>query len=254
MRLPPGPLALAHRGGAGLPANAGIENSLTAIRNAVELGYTYIETDVRASSDGVPFIVHDADLRRITGDARQVADLSAAELRAATLTGGAAIPTLAEMLEEFGHLWVNLDLKSDDVVEPAIEVVRSHSMGERVVVASFSTARLLRVRRMAPELATSATPREVAAMLMGRSRSAARNGAVAVQVPRRWRGIEITTPAFIRRVHRQGMQVHVWTIDDVATIRTLLDRGVDAIVSDRVDVLREVLMQRGQWPAPPRDA
>ncbi|SEE00512.1 glycerophosphodiester phosphodiesterase family protein [Ruania alba] len=250
MRLPAGPLALAHRGGAGLPANAGIENSLAAIRNAVDLGYTYIETDVRASRDGVPFIVHDEDLRRITGDVRRVADLTAAELRAATLTGGAAIPTLDEVLEEFGHLWLNLDMKSDDAVEPAITTVRRHGMAERVVVASFSTSRLAQVRRLAPEFATSASPLEVAAMLMGFSRSAVRNGAVAVQVPRRWRGKEMVTPAFIRRVHRQGMQVHVWTIDDAATIRLLLDRGVDAIVSDRVDVLRDVLVERGQWPAP----
>ncbi|WP_159620695.1 glycerophosphodiester phosphodiesterase [Ruania rhizosphaerae] len=250
MRLPGGPLALAHRGGAGLPANAGIENTLTAVRNAVELGYTYIETDVRASRDGVPFVVHDPDLGRVTGESIAVAELSAADLRAATLSGGESIPTLAELLEEFGHLWVNLDVKSDDVVEPAIEAVRRHGVEDRVVVASFNDPRMRRVRRLAPEMATSASPREVVAMLLGRSRASARAGAVALQVPKRWRGIEIATEAFVRRAHHQHMQVHVWTIDDPATIRTLLDRGVDGIVSDRIDVLREVLRERGQWPVP----
>ncbi|UFU01700.1 glycerophosphodiester phosphodiesterase [Ruania suaedae] len=250
MRLPEGPLALAHRGGAGLPANAGIENSLAAVRHAVELGYTFIETDVRASRDGVPFVVHDPDLGRVTGESVAVAELSAADLRAATLSGGESIPTLAELLEEFSGLWVNVDVKSDDVVDPAVQVLREQRAEGRVVVGAFDDARLRRVRRTAPELTTSASPREVRAMLLGRGRAAARAGAVALQVPKRWRGVEIVTERFVRRAHAQHLQVHVWTIDDAPTIRTLLDRGVDGIVSDRIDVLREVLLERGQWPAP----
>src|SRR5690606_5935935 len=80
LELPRGPLAIAHRGGAGLPANAGIENSLRAVHHAVELGYRYIETDVQASADGVAFVLHDPDLERVAGRAVAVGELTAADV------------------------------------------------------------------------------------------------------------------------------------------------------------------------------
>lgn len=77
---------------------------------------------------------------------------------------------------------------------------------------------------------------------------------MAFQVPIyttvRGRRVRIVTDSFIARAHARGQQVHVWTIDDPATMHELFDRGVDGIVADRIDVLREVLLERGEWPAP----
>ncbi|TDE90016.1 glycerophosphodiester phosphodiesterase [Occultella glacieicola] len=249
--LRPGPLALAHRGGAGLELNVGIENSLRAVRNAVDLGFTYVETDVRASADGVPFVVHDPDLSRVVGSAVDVHALSAADLRSATLAGGESIPTLAELLEEFGDTRFNIDVKSDDVVAPALAVIEAQRAFDRVLVAAFDHRRLQRVRRAYPEAATSASPLETASLRwgVGGTRAlAARNGVVCLQVPTTFRGRPLVTPGFIANAHRYGLQVHVWTIDDAATMITLLDLGVDGIVADRIDVLKDVLVARGQWP------
>lgn len=255
LRLPDPPLAIAHRGGAGLPANAGIENSLQAVRNAADLGYTYIETDVQASADGVAFVLHDADLERVTGQPQDVGHLTAADLRAVTLTGGASIPTLAELLEEFEDLRFNIDLKSDAVVAPAVRALRSTGAVGRVVLASFSHRRLRRVRRALPNVATSASPVEILALRLGRLPLAARHGAVAFQVPVSTtvggREMTVLTDSFLRPAHARGMQVHVWTIDDAASMHALLDRGVDGIVADRIDVLREVLIERDAWPGGP---
>lgn len=254
LELPRGPLAIAHRGGAGLPANAGIENSLRAVHHAVELGYRYIETDVQASADGVAFVLHDPDLERVAGRALAVGDLTAADVRAITLAGGESIPTLAELLEEFPTLRFNIDLKSDAVVAPALAALRAAGAGDRVVLAAFSHRRLVRLRRMLPGVATSASPREIAALRFGRLPLAARAGAVAVQVPIhttiRGRRVRILTDSFIARAHAGGQQVHVWTIDEATTMRELLAQGVDGIVADRIDVLRDVLAGRDEWPAP----
>src|SRR5690625_4251632 len=99
LQLPRGPLAIGHRGGAGLPANEGSANSLRAVAHADERGYQYIETDVQASGDGVAFVLHDADLARVAGRDVAVGDLTAADVRALTLSGGESIPPLAELLE-----------------------------------------------------------------------------------------------------------------------------------------------------------
>ncbi|GAA1395735.1 hypothetical protein GCM10009639_31170 [Kitasatospora putterlickiae] len=66
-------------------------------------------------------------------------------------------------------------------------------------------------------------------------------------MPERHRGVPVVDRAFVRAAHRLGLQVHVWTVDDAARIRSLLDLGVDGIMADRIDVLRDVLRERGRW-------
>lgn len=244
------PLALAHRGGAAYHLNTGIENSLQAVRNAIDLGYRYIEIDVRASSDGVAFVFHDPDLGRVVGTPRPLASMTAADVRAATLRGGASIPTLAELLEEFGQTRFNIDVKSDDVVGPTLGDLDAADAYGRVLVGSFDHARLQRVRRTRPHLATSSSTRESIGLGWGYGpmRSlAARNGALCLQLPLTYRGRRVITPEALRRAHAQNLQVHVWTIDDAQTITELLDLGVDGIITDRIDVLKDILLQRGQW-------
>jgi glycerophosphoryl diester phosphodiesterase len=250
------PLALAHRGGDGLPANVGIENSLRAVRNAVELGYRYIETDARASADGVAFAFHDPDMSRMIPDsgfgARPFASLTAAEIRSVRLRGGEPIATIEELLESFPQTRFNIDVKTAEVIEPTVRAIEDAGAQDRVLLASFSHARLTRVRRLLPGVETSASPREITALRMRprlwRSLVTA-GGATCLQVPE-WRyGIRIVTPAFIAAAHRNGMQVHVWTVDEPGDMHRLLDAGVDGLITDRPDVLRDVLEQRGLWAA-----
>jgi glycerophosphoryl diester phosphodiesterase len=73
---------------------------------------------------------------------------------------------------------------------------------------------------------------------------------VAAQVPVRYGRLRIITPGFVRYCHRIGLQVHVWTIDDPGEMHDLLDLGVDGIMTDRIEVLRDVYTARGHWPAP----
>ena len=74
-----------------------------------------------------------------------------------------------------------------------------------------------------------------------------RSRGLAAQVPVGQGRVTIVEPGFVARAHRLGVQVHVWTIDDPAEMERLLDLGVDGIMTDRADVLREVLVERGEW-------
>ncbi len=248
----PLPLALAHRGGAGLPANDGIENTLTAFRNAVALGYVFLETDVHVSADGVVYAFHDEHLGRMTGVETPIAALTSAEIDRVPVAGREPVPRLADLLATLPDARFNIDVKADGAVEATVQVVQEARAEDRVCLASFSGARLGRLRALCPDAARSGGPLEVAALKLGPTRwvrrLAARRGVHCVQVPVRRGPITVVTPRFVRRAHETGLQVHVWTVDDPDEMRTLLEIGVDGIVTDRPDVLRDVLDERGSWP------
>jgi len=236
-----------------MPANAGIENSLRAVANAVELGIRYIETDARASVDGVAFAFHDDHLGRVAPDSgfgeRPFGSLTAAEIRSVRLSGGEHLATIAEMLETFPATKFNIDVKTESVIEPTVRAVTEAGAQSRVLIASFGYRRVSRARRLLPGVATAAAPPEIVALrllpaLLGWF--ATRGGAVCLQVPERWYGLKVVTPGLISAAHARGLQVHVWTVDDPDDVNRLLDAGVDGIITDRPDVVREVLEQRSQ--------
>lgn len=251
----PRPIAFAHRGGAA----HGDENSTTALARAVEAGYRYIETDVHVSADGVPVLFHDDTLKRLTGDDRRVKDVTWADLAAIRVKGESLIPRLDDTLDAFADIRFNIDIKTDQAVHATLATLRGADAFDRVCIGSFSDARLARVRRLAgPRLATSMGPREVAtfkaATYTGRLWPHARfgyaRGAVALQVPIRYGPVGVVDRRFVTYAHRLGLDVHVWTVDDTATINALLDLGVDGIMTDRLEVLRDAYAARGLWPEP----
>ena len=250
-------LAFAHRGGAYHPEIEGLENTLVAFRHAVELGYTYLETDVHATRDGGLFAFHDAALDRVTEERGAVADLSSADVGRALIGGQEQIPTMASLLEEFPDVRFNIDIKSDAAVEPLADAVRAAGAHDRICVGSFSQQRIDDFRRLAGgRVATAAGPLEVAlfrALPLARLVDVlSRRGSAALQVPRRRKGVTILTRGLIRRAHALGLHVHVWTIDDPVEMHELLDLGVDGLMTDRTDLLRDVLVERGQWMGAPR--
>ncbi|WP_236654290.1 glycerophosphodiester phosphodiesterase [Streptacidiphilus anmyonensis] len=252
----PGPLAFAHRGG----TLGGPENSMAAFERAVRLGYRYLETDVHTTADGVLVAFHDDRLDRVTDGTGAVAQLPWRIVSAARIGGREAIPTLEELLDAFPETRFNIDVKAAAAVRPLVDAVRRTNAWDRVCVGSFSETRLAAVRAAAgPRLATSAGPRDVAALKV---RSLARGGlplgrgarrrAVCLQVPERVAGGGDTGPrlvdrAFVETAHALGLQVHVWTVNEADRMRSLLDLGVDGIMTDHIDVLRDVLIERGAW-------
>ncbi len=245
----PGPLAFAHRGGAGdWP-----ENTMPAFENAVGLGYRYLETDVHVTADGVLLAFHDDHLDRVTDRTGEIATLPHREVAEARVDGREPIPLLEDLLGSFPDTRINIDPKHDGSVEPLIDTLRRTGAVDRVCIGSFSDARIRRLQQaLGPDLCTSMGPREVFRLRLDAISGQVHPTATGcVQIPESFRGVTVTNAAVVRAAHRAGLQVHVWTVDDPATMRRLLDLGVDGIMTDRPAVLKEVLVGRGQWvPAP----
>jgi glycerophosphoryl diester phosphodiesterase len=240
----PRPLAFAHRGG----ASHHPENSARAFEHAVSLGYTYLETDVRATADGVLLAIHDESLRRVTGQPGRIAELPYREVAAARIGGTEPIPLLADLLGAWPGARFNIDIKEAGAIAPLAEVLRRAAAWDRVCIASFSGARLRAARKLfGRPVCLAAPPAAVAAVALGgpAARLAARSARCA-QVP-----VQVATRLFVRRAHAAGLQVHAWTVNDRRTMTGLLDNGVDGLITDDTIGLRAVLEARGQWPSRP---
>ena len=251
----PGPvIAFAHRGGAYHPEVEGLENTMAAFRHAVSLGYRHLETDVHVTRDGGLLAFHDSVLDRVTDRQGEIAALTLAEVREALVGGREAVPTLAELFDAFPDARFNIDLKSEGAVAALADFIAARDAFDRVLVGSFSARRTARFRALtAGRVPTCATPAEIAAYRLLPHRLAdvlTRRRFQAFQVPHKRKQLTVVTPGFVRRAHAAGLQVHVWTIDDPAEMDTLLDRGVDGIFTDRTDILRDVLIARGEWRGP----
>jgi glycerophosphoryl diester phosphodiesterase len=248
-------LAFAHRGGAGHPQLAGLENTLVAFEHAVALGYRYLETDVHATRDGQLLAFHDDALDRLTTSVGSIVESTYVEVRTALIGGREPIPRMDDLLEHLPRARFNIDLKSDVAVRLLAELVEATGVHDRVCVGAFADRRLRTFRRgVSRPVATSYGPVGVGLSRYGPVRLAARvlaAGGDALQVPHRNRGMRIVTRGFVERAHAAGKPVHVWTIDDPAEMELLLDLGVDGLMTDRTDVLRAVLVRRGQWLAVP---
>ncbi|MDA8048171.1 MAG: glycerophosphodiester phosphodiesterase [Actinomycetota bacterium] len=249
----PGPIPFAHRGGA-LEAP---ENSWAAFRHAVDLGYRYIETDVHATSDGIVVAIHDPDIARTTERSGLVQEMPWSDLAAVRASGtDEPVPRLDDALAAWPDVRWNIDAKHDSVVGPLIETIHRAGALDRVCVTSFNDRRLARVRRaFGPRLCTgmgpaAATALRLASVLPARAAEPfARRvrGFAAAQVPVRQGRVPVVDRRFVDTAHRLGIEVHIWTVDEPSLMATLLDLGVDGIMTDRPSALRDVLAGRGTW-------
>ena len=222
---------------------------MAAFRRAVEAGYRYLETDVHLSADGELVVFHDRRLDRVTDRQGLIADLPWTQIRDARVGGTEPIPLLSELLEEFPDVRFNIDAKSDAAVGPLAELIRTTNSLHRVCLGSFIDQRLVQLRGLlGPEVTTSMGSREIFRMVRASAlRRPVRTPAKAAQVPVSFRRVPIVTPRFLAAARSAGVEVHVWTINDPAEMRRLLTLGVDGIMTDRPDLLRDVLQERGSW-------
>jgi glycerophosphoryl diester phosphodiesterase len=245
-----GPVAMAHRGF----SLDGLENTMVAFAAAVDLGMTHVETDVHATRDGVVVAFHDSLLDRVSDGRGAIADLTWAELATVRVGGSQVVPRLAELLATWPDLRVNIDVKDWTAVTPVAEVLGTSRALDRVCVTSFDDRRTSAVRRLlGPGLATSPGRRGVTRWRLAsawpggvglRLARPVDDAAVAFQVPAAAGPLRVVTRRSVDVAHRLGLQVHVWTVNEAEQMHRLLDLGVDGLISDRADTLREVLRER----------
>lgn len=252
------PIALAHRGGPLYEPNIGLENTLTAFRNAVALGYTHLETDVHLTRDGQLVAFHDDRLDRVTNGHGLIRELTRAEIGRAAFPSGEGVPLLTDVLDALPGVRLNIDLKSAGTAAPLWQLIQERGLHDLMCVGSFSQRSISEFRRLARgRVATAASQLGTALMTFGPRwlSRVVHTPADVFQVPTttvlRGRTVQIVTRDFVEAAHAVGKQVHVWTIDEEQQMRHLLDLGVDGLVTDRIDVLRAVLEERGQWTGNP---
>lgn len=275
------PVALAHRGF----SLDGHENTLRAFRAATDLGYVWVETDVNTTSDGVVLAFHDPTLDRVTDARGDISSMPWSELREVRIGGSEPLATLGELLRELPGLHFNIDVKDEASVAALPRVIADEGAVDRVRVTSFSEDRRRRTLTAIEEL-TGTRPLTSAgtigcAGLTALSKVAPVTDKLSpkiatwlwagvttlwaskvpefdtVQLPERYDlrllggrklPVSVVTPSFVSVAHRVGVAVHVWTINEAQDMHRLLDLGVDGLVTDRADLLAQVLTDRGQWP------
>jgi glycerophosphoryl diester phosphodiesterase len=248
--------AYAHRGGATYEPNLHRENSMHAFKEAVALGYRYLETDVHATRDRELLAFHDGVLDRVTDHNGAIADLSYAQISEARIHGIDPIPRLSELLAEFPDARFNIDAKSPEAVALLAEAIAEFDAYDRVCVCSFGIRRLYELRRrLGWRVPSAASALGIAAnrFLPWMTWALATPAPVLqmpISVPMLGGELTVLTPALVDAAHRVGKKVQIWTVDDSETMERLIDARVDGIFADRIDTLKDVLIRRGLWTDP----
>jgi glycerophosphoryl diester phosphodiesterase len=248
---------IAHRGFSGVYP----ENTMLSFEKADELPIDALELDVHASKDGKLVVIHDPTLDRTTNMSGRIVDYSAEELRRADAGyhfdplndktfpfrgQGIKIPFLEELFQRFPHRKLVVEIKQ---TIPAIEelldaMIHKYHMEDKVIIASEHYEPLARIRTMDPPIATnlSAIEARVFYRLFHMKLSAFyKPNGDALQIPDTYRGEKVVTPGLVKAVHKKGLILHVWTVNDPKEMKELIDFGVDGIITDYPDRLVEVI-------------
>jgi glycerophosphoryl diester phosphodiesterase len=230
----------AHRGASAVAP----ENTLSAIEKAIELGADYAEIDVQEIADGTVVVFHDSDLVRVAGLDRKIWTVTSEELQGLDAGGwfspefaGEPVPTLQEAIETArGRIGLNIELKvhghEKRLVESVVETVEAAGFEEDCIITSLKREAIMKVRELNPRL-------EIGYILYQKAGNVSRLGVEHLMFSTR-----LATDAAIVAAQGQGKQVHVWTVNDRKQMSGLLDRGVNGILTDYPDRLKEVLAER----------
>ncbi len=257
------PIVIGHRGAAGVCP----ENTLLSFETALASGAQILESDIHLSKDGVPLLLHDPTLDRTSNGSGLASQSTWSEIRVLDAGGrfeneagehpfgaqGIAIPSLEEAFERFPDAYFNLEIKCPGAVgiRATLDLVERFDRSERTLIAAGEDAIMRDLR--AALLSHAATPALGASLeeIIGSVTSALNGtampeGVMALQVPARFADKPLVTGAFVDHAHAHGVEVHVWTINDLEEISALLDLGVDGIITDHPGRMHDWLARDGR--------
>lgn len=258
-QIPNKPRLYAHRGAAAEQP----ENTMPSFERALDIGADALEMDAHMTSDGHIVVAHDPTGRRMAGVDAQIRQHRLDQVRQWDMgwgfqdadgarpfaKSGYHMPTFEEVLINFPNTIINVDLKQGrpQMVTPMVELIRRHHAEERVLLASFLTRNLVRVRLMGYAGPTALSHTEVAALALapGFVFRAMPGTGIAAQIPIAAGPIRLDTKAFIAKCHDLGLRVDYWTINDANEARRLLDAGADGIMTDDPAAVLPAFGERG---------
>jgi len=251
------PLVIAHQGGDGLWPG----DTLFAYQNAVELGVDVLEMDIHITKDGALVLMHDETVDRTTDGTGEIESMTLAELKQLDAGydwtpdegktfpfrgQGITVTALEEVFQAFPDMHMTIEIKKSNatMVKPFCELIRRYKMQDKVLAASFYDDKLKEFRAECPEVATSSAKQETTQfVLMSKAFLAGFYSPefLALQVPEKSGGITVMTESFVKASHSRGLAVEVWTINDIEIMQKLIGWGVDGIITDRPDLMLELL-------------
>ena len=241
---------------------------MLAFEQAAALGVDALEFDVHATRDGKIVVIHDSTLERTTNRTGRVSDQTWDEVKKADAgynfdpekngqypfrDKGVGIPLLETVLQSFPDKKMVIEIKQTlpAIEEPIYRLIQKYHMEDRVIIASENYEPLVRFRELSNQTATSLSAVEALTyfqMYRMRLSNFYRSYGDAMQIPPEFRGSSVVTPSFVQAIHRKGMVLHVWTVNDPQKMKQLMDLGVDGIISDFPDRLLKLIEQRNPNP------
>ncbi|MGB5061924.1 MAG: glycerophosphodiester phosphodiesterase [Candidatus Promineifilaceae bacterium] len=253
----PDVMVMAHQGGEGLRPS----NTLPAFENAAALGVDVLEMDIHSTQDGVLVVMHDDTVDRTTGGNGRIRDLTLDQIKQLDAGyywtdddgqtypyrgQGITVPTLEEIFTAFPDLLMNIEIKQQEpsIVQPFCDLLDQYDRRQTVLIASFHPETMVEFREKCPGVATSMTEPEIRLFFglnlafLGRLYEPPGE---AFQVPEYSGDLHVVTPRFVAGAHGRNVDVHVWTVNDPADMQRMVDLGVDGIITDRPDLLLDIL-------------
>ncbi len=239
------PLIFAHRGA----SHEAPENTLAAFLLAAELEADGVELDVQLSKDGEIVVIHDFDLESSTNGTGPVRERTLAELKELDAGGwldpsyaGQQVPTLQEVIDAVGHrLLLNIELKTlslrdDGLAAEVVRTIEDNHLLDRVIVSSFNPFALWRTKRLNPWIPIGLlyAPDLPLPLRYPWARHLLRLDALHPHH-------SLVSDRYLRWARTRGYGVHTWTVDDPGRMWQLIRLGVELIITNRPDLLRQVL-------------
>ena len=215
-----------HRGAAELEP----ENTRLSIQKAIDLGVDQVEIDVHLTRDQHLVVIHDATVDRTTNGQGAVADFTLEEVKRLDAGKGERIPTLQEVIDLVrGKVVLQIELKGPDTAEPVVRTVEQNNIENEVLLTSFVHERLREARQLNPSLALGALWSNPPA---DACEQAIDMGAEAIHI--QYQNIDAQ---LVQKAHAHGLMIRAWNPDTVEEIQRVIDLGVDAVGSNRPDLL-----------------
>jgi glycerophosphoryl diester phosphodiesterase len=251
------PAVIAHQGGDGVWPG----DTMFAFQNALDLGVDVLEMDLHITKDNALVLIHDETVDRTTDGTGEIESMTIDELKELDAGydwssdegttfpfrgQGITIPTLEEVFTAFPEMHMTIEIKksNNSMIKPFCEMIQEYKMEAKVIVASFYDDKMKEFRKECPDVATSSAKNETTVfVLLSKVFISGFYSPTfySLQVPEESSGITVMTEAFIRAAHERNLAVEPWTINEEETMRKFIEWGVDGIMTDRPDIMVEIL-------------
>ena len=224
------PLIIGHRGA----FSEAPENTMLSFNTAYELGADMIEFDVRMCKSGEIVVIHDAEVDRTSNGEGKVGEMTLEELRKLDFGDGEKIPTLEDVLDfAKNRIFLNIELKEEDIVEKVVKLIEKYKMERQVIISSFYHGALLEVKKIKPGIIT-------APLFMHKPIDPG-NLAIEAKSEALHPYFEYVDKEFVEKAKGSGIYLNVWTVDFPEEIERLAKLGVDGIITNDIEMAKEVL-------------